>query len=331
MESVVTIGNFDGVHAGHRELVRRARARADSSSARVVALVFDPHPSTRLRPDQAPARLTTFDRRAQLLAEAGVDEIVRLDPSDALLSMTPDEFVASVVRERHPVAIVEGPDFNYGKGRAGSIHTLIEEGRRMGFAVEIVQPVEAEISDESTVRVSSTLIRHLISAGRVRDAALLLRRNHEIGGVVTPGDKRGRTIGFPTANIVQQSPPVLLPAQGVYAAHAKLPDGRRLPAAVNIGARPTFDAPEPRIEVHIIDPASMSPARAIPDYGWHCTIEIAAFVRDTVRFDGIDSLRAQLERDRAAAVRLLDFSPGPPMPDHHAATIAPGAAVPARS
>ncbi|MBN8598313.1 MAG: riboflavin biosynthesis protein RibF [Planctomycetes bacterium] len=327
--AVVTIGNFDGVHAGHRALISRARALADASSARVVALAFDPHPTTRLRPESAPARLTTFERRAEMLRSAGADEVVRLEPTDSLLSMTPDEFVAMLVRERHPVAIVEGPDFNYGKGRAGSIRTLIDEGRRMGFGVEVVHPVEVAISDLSIVRVSSTLIRHLVAEGRVRDALLALGHPHEVAGIVTRGDQRGRTIGFATANIVQPvERAVLLPAQGVYAAWARMPDGRRLGAAVNVGARPTFDAPEPRIEAHLFELATGEPASGIPEYGWELAIEFASWVRDTVKFSGLDALKAQLVRDRLAAGRLLGAEAQPAgvvVPDYSTAEFAPGA------
>lgn len=307
LRAVVTIGNFDGVHAGHRELIRRARSLASVSGAKVVALAFDPHPTSRLRPGNAPARLTTFERRAEMLREAGADEVVKLEPTDALLAMTPDEFVAMLVRDRKPVAVVEGPDFNYGKGRAGSIETLIDEGRRMGFEVEIVQPVEVALSDLSIVRASSTLVRHLIAQGRVRDASLVLGHAHEITGVVTKGDQRGRTIGVPTANIVQPSQrAVLLPAQGVYAAWARMPDGRRLAAAVNIGARPTFDAPEPRIEAHLMDATSGQAASGVGEYGWTLVIELVGWVRDTVRFAGLDALKEQLARDRVTALQLLN-------------------------
>jgi len=242
-----------------------------------------------------------------LLREAGADEVVKLEPTDALLAMTPDEFLTMLVRERHPVAVVEGPDFNYGKGRAGSIETLIDEGNRMGFAVEVVQPVEVALSDLSIVRASSTLVRHLIAQGRVRDASLVLGHPHEIAGVVTKGDQRGRTIGVPTANIVQAADQaVLLPAQGVYAAWARMPDGRRLATAVNIGARPTFDAPEPRIEAHLMDPVRGEAAAGVPEYGWTLVIELVGWVRDTVRFSGLDALKEQLARDRVAALQLLN-------------------------
>lgn len=306
-KSVVTIGNFDGVHAGHRALIRRARSLADRAGAKVVALAFDPHPTGVLRPGQAPARLTTFARRSELLRQAGADEVVKLEPTGALLSMSPDEFLAMLMRERHPIAVVEGPDFNYGRGRAGSIETLIDEGTRMGFAVEVVHPVEVALSDLSVVRASSTLARALIAEGRVRDAAMVLRRPPEVEGVVTRGDQRGRTIGFPTANIVQDADQaVLIPAQGVYAAWARMPDGRRLAAAVNVGARPTFDAPEPRIEAHLIDQATGAAATGVPEYGWRLAIEFAGWVRDTVRFEGLAALKDQLARDRLAALRILE-------------------------
>ncbi|MBX3389167.1 MAG: bifunctional riboflavin kinase/FMN adenylyltransferase [Phycisphaeraceae bacterium] len=336
-KAVVTIGNFDGVHAGHRALIARAREIAVSAGggggggARVIAMAFDPHPTSRLRPESAPARITRFDRRVELLREAGADEVVRLEPTDELLAMTPDEFLAKLMRDVRPVAVVEGPDFNYGKGRAGSIETLIDEGKRMGFGVEAVHPVEVALSDLSIVRASSTLVRHLVAQGRVRDAMLVLGRAHEIAGVVTKGDQRGRTIGFPTANIVQDAEQaVVIPAQGVYAAWARMPDGRKLAAAVNIGARPTFDAMEPRIEAHLVDVETGKPAAGIPEYGWRLAIEIVGWVRDTVRFSGIDALKAQLERDREAALRLLDCGFDAPAADG-LVTLKPAAPVAVRA
>jgi riboflavin kinase/FMN adenylyltransferase len=316
--SAITIGNFDGVHVGHAALIARARRHA-GERGRVLALAFDPHPLTRIAPAAAPARLTSFEHRAALLRELGADEVVRLQPSDEFLSTSPREFIERVVATYRPVAIVEGADFHFGKGRAGSIATLRELGAALGFAVDIVDAVGVAISDHTIVRASSTMIRWLIAHGRVTDASNLLGRNYELLGTVERGDQRGRTIGFPTANLHQPGDPttaLLLPADGVYACIARLPDGRRLPAAVNIGSRPTFQGLDRRVEAHVIDGRTGAPAAGLAEYGWPLALEFVAFVRDQVRFPGIEALRQQLERDRRACLALasdlLDSSAATP-------------------
>lgn len=314
--TAITIGNFDGVHVGHAALITRARHHA-GATGRVLALAFDPHPLTRIAPAAAPARLTSFEHRAALLRELGADEVVRLQPSDEFLSTSPREFIERVVATYRPAAIVEGADFHFGKGRAGNVATLRELGAALGFAVDIVDAVGVAISDHTIVRASSTMIRWLISHGRVTDASHLLGRNYELQGTVERGDQRGRTIGFPTANLHQANDAaLLLPADGVYAGLVRLPDGRRLPAAVNVGSRPTFQGVDRRVEAHVIDARTGAPAAGLAEYGWSLTLEFVAFVRDQVRFPGIDALRQQLERDRRACLALardlLDSSAATP-------------------
>ncbi|HEX8875897.1 MAG TPA: riboflavin biosynthesis protein RibF [Phycisphaerales bacterium] len=304
--TAITIGNFDGVHIGHAALVARARERA-GPSGRVLALAFDPHPLTKVAPAAAPARLTTFAQRAALLRELGADEVIRLQPSDAFLDTSPRAFIEQVVATYRPMAVVEGADFHFGKGRAGNVATLRELGASLGFAVDVVDGVGAAISDHTIVRASSTMVRWLLSHGRVTDAAHLLGRCYELQGTVERGDQRGRTIGFPTANLHQPGDAgdaLLLPADGVYACVARLPDGRRLPAAVNIGSRPTFQGSERRVEAHIIEPRTGAAAANLGEYGWSLALEFVAFVRDQVRFPGIEALRQQLERDRRACGAL---------------------------
>ena len=310
--TAITIGNFDGVHIGHAALVARARHHA-GATGRVLALAFDPHPLTRVAPAAAPARLTSFDHRTALLRELGADEVIRLQPSDEFLNTSPREFIERVVSTYRPNAIIEGADFHFGKGRAGNVETLRQLGPLLGFGVDVVNAVGVAISDHTIVRASSTMIRWLIAHGRVRDAANLLGRCYELHGSVERGDQRGRTIGFPTANLHQTGDPtnaLLLPADGVYACVARLPHGERLPAAVNIGSRPTFQGVDRRVEAHVIDPRTGSPASGLAEYGWPLALEFVAFVRDQVRFPGIEALRQQLERDRraclAAARDLID-------------------------
>ncbi len=238
VRTAITIGNFDGVHAGHRALVAAARALA-GVPGRVVALCFDPHPFSVLRPQLAPARLTTFPQREALLRQAGADAVVRLQPTTEFLALSPEQFIRSLIADYHPSAIVEGPDFHFGAGRKGSPATLAALGEGLGFSVQIVPPVEVVLEDQLTARASSTMVRWLLSVGRVADAARVLGRPHALSGMVRQGQRRGRTIGVPTANLEAEQ---MLPADGVYAAVATLPDGRRCGAAMNVGTPPTFGA-----------------------------------------------------------------------------------------
>lgn len=303
-----TIGNFDGCHLGHVALVRQARAVADAGSGaagQVVAFSFDPHPAHVLRPGAEPARLSCFERRAAWLREAGADEVVRLNPSDGTLALAPREFVKRLL-ERLPIrAIVEGPDFHFGHRRAGNVRVLAELGAELGFSVHVVAPVEVALTDGAVVTASSTLARWLISHGRVADAARVLGRPYELRGEVVPGDQRGRTIGFPTANLKVVGGE-LLPADGVYAAEAVLPNGRIRAAMLNIGVRPTVGGLDRRIEPHILAATGEVP----PDYGWSLTLRLHAWVRDQVRFPGLPALVDQLHRDRERVRRMLPDAVG---------------------
>jgi len=298
--AIITIGTFDGVHIGHAALVARAAELATPIGARVVAMAFDPHPASRLRPGTEPARLTGFEARAALLRAAGADEVVRLEPRDELLSLSPAEFVRTLLVPLHPALIVEGGDFHFGKGRAGDVRVLAELGRDAGFGVEVVPPVEAVLTDHLIVTASSSIARWLITHGRVRDAAVVLGRAYAVRGTVVRGDQRGRTIGFPTANLETE---LLLPANGVYAGVARLDDGREFVAAINVGTRPTFDGHGRRFEAHLLD----ARADELPEYGWRLSVEVTDFIRDDVRFDSVERLVAQIERDcRAARVMVGD-------------------------
>lgn len=297
--TAITIGNFDGVHVGHAALVRAAR-RLAGPAGRVLALAFHPHPISRLRPGHAPALLSTFEQREAWLREAGADVVEQLDPTPELLSLDPESFVRSKIDRcrlaRNHSWFVEGTDFHFGKGRAGTIATLQSLGPALGFGVEVVPPVEAALSDHLIVRASSSLVRWLVSQGRVRDASIVLGRPYEIRGLVTRGDQRGRTIGFPTANIATGH---LLPADGVYAGLATLHDGATLPAAVNIGTRPTFSGADRRLEAHLMLPAggAWAPPTSHPDYDWPISLRLVSWVRDQVRFDSAARLTDQLARD----------------------------------
>ncbi len=317
MPTVLTIGNFDGVHLGHAALVRRARELAGPAAAggRVVVLSFDPHPLTAIRPEIAPKRLTPFERRAGLLRALGADEVVRLEPTPDFLALEPERFVERLAAEHAPAALVEGDDFRFGRGRSGDVETLRALGRRHGFEVAVLPPVQVALTDQTIVRASSTMVRWLLAHARVRDAALVLGRPHEIAGTVVPGDRRGRTIGFPTANVATDD---TLPANGVYAARAVLPDGRTFPAAVNVGARPTFENARPQTEAHLILPGAgpeWRPVDGLPEYGWAIRLRLIAFVRDQARFASLDGLVAQIRRDTQRARALVEEADGLFAPD----------------
>lgn len=303
------MGTFDGVHAGHAALLAAARRWAHHHDAKVIALSFDPHPASLLRPEATPARLTAFAKRRELLIESGADEVRRLEPSLELLAQSPRTFIEQMTRDYHPVAMVEGPDFRFGKARAGDVGVLEALGKEFGFELEVVEPVAAVLSNQQIVTVSSTLVRWLIEAGRVSDAWALLGRPYELAGTVERGDRRGRTIGVPTANVRCET---LMPADGVYAAVAKIDDGRWWPAAVNVGSRPTFDGIDRRVEAHLIGAhrgnarsEQWTPIEGLAEYGWNVRLQLVGWVRDQVRFAGIDALVAQLRRDISRAAALV--------------------------
>lgn len=298
--TVVTVGNFDGVHAGHAALAHRARAVADANDARVVAIVFDPHPISMLAPAHTPSRLSTFERRAELLRSEGVDEVERLEPTRDLLNMSPDEFIAWVVERHHPIAFVEGDDFRFGNKRAGNIDALRAIGDAHGFDVELVEEVDIELTDQQVVRASSSILRWLVAEGRARDAARVLGKPYEVTGIVKRGDQRGRTIGIPTANV---DTPCLHPRDGIYAGLAHLPGNAVRPAAVHVGERPTFEGATPSLEAHILD-WSGHPEGI--EYDWPIRLELHAFLRDQAAFEGVGSLVEQINRDIARTREVIE-------------------------
>ncbi|MHC5113462.1 MAG: riboflavin biosynthesis protein RibF [Planctomycetota bacterium] len=287
--TAVTIGNFDGVHLGHAELVRTAR-REVGEAGRVVVLSFDPHPLTALRPDAEIGRLTGFETRTRLLRAAGADEVVRLEPTADVLDRAPADFVADVVGRHAPTCFVEGPDFRFGRGRSGDVGTLRELEPEHGFRTVVIEPVETELANQHVVRVSSTMIRWLVERGRVGDAAALLGRPFAIEATVVPGDRRGRTLGIPTANLDRGDE--VLPADGIYAGTARRPDGRWYPAAISVGTKPTFGAHERVCEAHLLDYDG-----PLDDYGWTIDLRFERWLRDQIRYDGVEPLLEQLRRD----------------------------------
>lgn len=291
--TAVAIGNFDGVHAGHRALVTRARALGAAHAVRAIALTFDPHPAELLSPHTAPARLTSLDRRLELLAEAGLDAVVIEPFTRELACLAPDDFIDRVVLEALGArAIVVGYDFNYGAGRAGSPEALRAHGGRAGIEVAIVEPVE--VGGEVA---SSTKVRGYLKAGDLAGAERLLGRRWDVDGVVVHGAKRGRAIGVPTANI---SPTSDLPvAPGIYAVTLGVEGGPVLPAVASLGTNPTFvDGGRLVLEVHVLDWDGDLYDRKV-------RTTFVAWLRPERKFDSVDALIAQIRRDISDARPLL--------------------------
>jgi len=281
---VLTIGNFDGVHLGHQAILRAGRERADAAGASLVVLTFEPPPGAVLAPEQPPERIVPAEVKHRLLLEAGADRVA-VAPADAgLLAMGPERFVREVLIARlRPRCIVEGPNFHFGRGRAGSIETLRAMTEEGGFEVVEVGPVTRD-GDE---RVSSSLIRDLIRRGDVAAAGECLGRAYVLHGRVVSGERRGRLLAFPTANVAPAA--VLTPGDGVYAARADLA-GRTSPAAVSIGTRPTF-GPAPRaVEVHLLDAAG-------DFYGQDIAVTLLRRLREQRKFPDAGALREQIAKD----------------------------------
>lgn len=288
----VTVGNFDGVHLGHAAIVRQVCAAARRLDVPAVAFTFDPHPALLLRPEMPPAPLTTPARRAALLVALGIDAVL-VQPTDrVLVSLTAEEFYAEVLRKRlRARAIVEGTDFRFGTRRQGDIALLQSLCDRDGIAIETVAAVLADGQP-----VSSSRLRSLIAAGQVREAALLLTAAYRLTGTVVEGAKRGGPLGFPTANL--SSITTLLPAAGVYAACVTLPDRTTSPAAVHIGPNISFGETRITVEAHLIGFSGTL-------YGTTLDVDFLERLRDTRRFDSVDSLKTQLAADVSQALEVV--------------------------
>jgi riboflavin kinase/FMN adenylyltransferase len=290
--SVVTVGVFDGVHRGHQQLIGRAVGRARERGLPAVLVTFDPHPAEVVRPGSHPARLTTLPRRADLVAELGIDAFCVLPFTPELARTEPAEFVHEVLVERlHAADVVVGRNFTFGHRAAGDVTLLTELGRRFGFGVEGV-----ELITDDGITFSSTYIRACIDAGDVEAAAAALGRPHRVEGVVVHGDRRGRELGFPTANL-STAPYTALPADGVYAGRFALGD-RLLPAAISVGTNPTFSGRVRTLEAYVLDVDE-------DFYGFVVAVDFVHRLRGQERFDDVAALVAQMERDVARTRELL--------------------------
>ncbi|MDQ2762072.1 MAG: bifunctional riboflavin kinase/FAD synthetase [Pseudomonadota bacterium] len=292
---IVALGNFDGFHLGHQAVVGRAVDRARAEGRPALVATFDPHPVRHFQPGTPPFRLTTLDQRQELFAAAGADGMVVFQFDGTLARLTAEQFVTErLIGCLNVGGVVTGEDFTFGKAKQGDVRVLADFGQARGFSTEMVGAVM--LDGEA---VSSTHIRAALVAGNPRGAARLLTRPFAIRGVVQHGDKLGRTIGYPTANVDMGN--YLRPAYGIYAVRGRLPDGRVLDGAANLGIRPTFDPPKELLEPYFFDfDADL--------YGQEIEVELIEFLRSEAKFDSLDALTTQMDADCARAREILASS-----------------------
>ena len=291
--TVVVIGNFDGVHLGHQHVIRQARARADLDGLRVVAVTFDPHPMAVLRPDHAPLMLTDLGSRCRLLLAAGADDVLAIPFSRDIAAWTPEEFIDRILVDGlHARHVVVGANFRFGNRASGDVADLVRAGEAGDFEVEGVA------LDGGPQVWSSTYVRTCLNAGDVEGAAEALGRPYGVVGEVVQGDRRGRELGYPTANMPVRD--LAVPADGVYAGWLRvLPDGEPMPAAISIGTNPTFQGVrERRVESYVLDRTDLDL------YGREVEVSFVARIRGMATFSGIDELVATI-RDDVERTRVL--------------------------
>jgi riboflavin kinase / FMN adenylyltransferase len=293
--AIVALGNFDGFHLGHQAVVGRAVERARAEGRPALVATFDPHPVRLFRPDAPPFRLTTLEQRAALFAEAGAAGMAVFTFDQALAGLTAEQFVEQrLVGMLQVGGVVTGEDFTFGKGKSGSPDLLRSLGHRHGFSVDTVGPVSLDGEP-----VSSSRIRAALRLGDPKEAARLLTRPFAIQAEVEHGDKLGREIGYPTANMAMGN--YLRPAYGIYAVRGRLPDGRVLDGAANLGIRPSFEPPKELLEPYFFDFAESL-------YGQVIAVELIEYLRPEMKFDTLDALKAQMDGDCARARELLGSS-----------------------
>ena len=294
--SIMALGNFDGFHLGHQAVVGRAVERARAEGRPVIVATFDPHPMRLFRPDTPWFRLTTLDQREALFARAGVDAMLVFAFTRDLAALDPEHFVYLLTHGMGVAGVVTGRDFTFGQGRSGTVDTLANLGAASGMTAEAVAP----ITDGHGEVISSSRIRQALKAGDCATATRLLTRPFAIQGMVQHGDKLGRTIGFPTANIDLGH--YLRPAYGIYAVRGLLPDGRVLDGAANLGVRPSFDPPKELLEPHFFDFSEDL-------YGQKIEVQLIHFLRPEAKFDGLDPLMAAIAQDCENARQILAGTP----------------------
>ncbi|MDP3676615.1 MAG: bifunctional riboflavin kinase/FAD synthetase [Novosphingobium sp.] len=290
--AIVALGNFDGLHLGHQAVVGEAIRWAKAEGRPGIVATFDPHPVRHFVPDAAPFRLTTLEQREELFAIAGADAMLVFHFDGELAGTTAQDFVRNLLGERIGAAgVVTGEDFTFGKARGGNISVLREEGAKCGIGVRTVGPVI-----DHGEPVSSSRIREALQRGDCEEAARLMTRPFAIRGAVEHGDKVGRTLGYPTANVPLGT--YLRPRYGIYAVTGRLPDGRVLHGAANLGIRPTFDPPKELLESYFFDFAEDL-------YGQEIEVAFHHFIRAEAKFDSLEALKVQMDADCDEARRVL--------------------------
>jgi len=290
--SIVALGNFDGFHLGHQAVVGRAIQRGFHERRPVIVATFDPHPVRFFKPDAPPFRLTTLDQRERLFAHAGADAMLVFEFDKALAVTSSEDFVGEVLAKQiGAVGVVTGDDFTFGRGRKGDVDELRALGAQNGIFAEAVAPVAF-----GDMRISSGRIREGLEAGDTATVTRLMSRDFAIEGVVEHGDKRGRELGYPTANIVLGD--YQRPRYGIYAVRVTLDDGCEHPGVASIGVRPTFDPPRELLETHLFDFD-----RDL--YGRRIEVALHAFIRVEKRFETLDDLVAEMRQDEKRARHLL--------------------------
>jgi len=293
--TVVVVGNFDGVHLGHRHVVNRAREVAAGRSLPVVAITFDPHPMAVLRPEHAPTTLTSLEVRAELLGDAGADAVLALPFDRDVAAWSPDEFVERVLVDGlHAAVVVVGANFRFGNKAAGDVAALREAGERLGFAAEGI-PL-----DGGPQVWSSTYVRMSLAAGDVAGAAEALGRPYSVRGAVVSGDHRGRELGYPTANVPTDAL-TAAPSDGVYAGWLRrLDTGETFPAAISVGTNPTFTGVrDRRVESYVLDRTDLEL------YGVEVEVSFVERLRGMVAFESVEALVEQMKHDVDRARELL--------------------------
>jgi riboflavin kinase/FMN adenylyltransferase len=303
--TAVTIGAYDGVHLGHRAVIGEVRRRADEAGLRSAVVTFDRHPASVVRPESAPRLLTDLDQKLELLAGTGVDHCLVITFDETRSHEPADEFVREVLAGCLAArVVVVGDDFHFGHRRAGNVELLRTMGAELGFEVDGLDLVGVDGRPASEAgRVSSTRIRHALAEGDLVLATELLGRPHEVRGVVARGDKRGRELGFPTANVSVPGD-IMLPGDGIYAGWFERASGSVHPAAISLGRRPTFyaEAHASLLEAHLLDFDGGL-------YDEHVKVRFVAWLRGEAKFDSADDLIAQMRLDCDEARRVLGAGP----------------------
>ncbi|MFD9692950.1 bifunctional riboflavin kinase/FAD synthetase [Kitasatospora sp. NPDC059146] len=296
--SVVTIGSFDGVHRGHQLIIGRAVERARELGLPSVVVTFDPHPREVIRPGSHPPLLAPHPRRAELIAELGVDAVLVLPFTTEFSQESPETFVRQVLVDAlHARVVIEGPNFRFGHRAAGNVALLAELGGADDFQVEVVDLQVCGTAGDGEP-FSSSLTRRLVETGDMAGAGEVLGRPHRVEGVVVRGAQRGRELGYPTAN-VETVPHSAVPADGVYAGWLTAA-GERMPAAISVGTNPTFDGTARTVEAYAIDRVGLDL------YGLHVAVDFLAYLRGMEKFDSIEALLDRMADDVKRARELTE-------------------------